>query len=124
MHGDGHVAKLNPTSPICGAFRDAPFNQSETRLERGALLFLYTDGLVEARREGRLFGEDRLVETLRRCPKGDPAIHVRAALGDALSFAGGRLSDDLAVLAIERAEMPQYLPLQQKLPFDEPPGLD
>lgn len=42
-------------------------HDSETRLRRGDVLLLYTDGLIEASRgSGELFGDDRLMRAFRR----------------------------------------------------------
>jgi two-component system CheB/CheR fusion protein len=71
-------------------------------LARGDTLVLYTDGLVEARRDGDVFGEERLAEVA--CGEGqrDPQALVRRLYESVIEF-GGELADDLQLLAIRRA---------------------
>jgi serine phosphatase RsbU (regulator of sigma subunit) len=65
-------------------------------------LFLYTDGLTEARSGGELFGEERLFQLLA-CRGGESSGDIaRRVLEEVLRFAGGRLNDDLAVLDVKR----------------------
>ena len=65
---------------------------------------LYTDGVTEARAaDGGFFGEERLLGVLRDAA-GTDAAQVPALLNDAvMSFTGGRLSDDIAILAFRIA---------------------
>ncbi len=110
------ITELPANSPLIGAFRDMPYADSETFLETDDVLLLYTDGLVEARRDGALFGESRLKELLERCYGLEPEQLVDSVTGAVDEFAGGRLTDDLALLALRRLELPG--PTQQKLRFD------
>jgi PAS domain S-box-containing protein len=59
---DGEVAVLPATSPLIGAFTDFTYTNAETALACDDLLFLYTDGLTEARRDQDMFGESRVFE--------------------------------------------------------------
>ena len=99
----GAVQELPSNSPLIGAFPGQEFELSTERLDVGDLLFLYTDGLTEARRGSELFGEERLFELLARQRGGDPEETVHAVFDEVLAFAGGVLADDLAILAVERA---------------------
>ena len=79
------------------------------------MLLLYTDGLVEARRDGVLFGESRLAKLLERCYGLEPELLLESVAGAVDEFARGRLTDDLALLAVRRLEFAG--PTQQKLRF-------
>lgn len=69
-------------------------------LEPGELICLFTDGLVEAMRDGALFGSERVAAILERL-HGEPLEEVAAELVDApRRFHGPELADDLAVLLI------------------------
>jgi serine phosphatase RsbU (regulator of sigma subunit) len=69
--------------------------------ETGDLLVLYTDGVIEARDpSGRFYP---LPERLLTWKGGDPAALVRYIRDDLLAYVGGRLSDDAAVVVVERA---------------------
>jgi len=97
---NGEVVPLPPNSPIAGAFHNATFRDSETRLRPGDSLFLYTDGLTDARTHGgrEMFGEQRLSEVLSRRAASSPADRAQTVLDEVLEFAGGHLRDDVAVL--------------------------
>jgi GAF domain-containing protein len=112
------VTRMPPNSPIIGAFSDTPFTNTETRLREDDLLFLYTDGLTEARRGATLYGEERLFALLSRLGGLAPRVVVRRAVEEATRFAGGKLSDDLAVLALQLDELPDDIPTQQTLPLE------
>jgi sigma-B regulation protein RsbU (phosphoserine phosphatase) len=111
------VTRLPANSPIIGAFAEAPFANTETRLHVEDMLFLYTDGLTEARQGANLYGEDRLFGLLQRLVHVPPAVVVRRAVEEATAFGGGRLSDDVAVLAVRLEELPSDVPKQQLLPL-------
>jgi sigma-B regulation protein RsbU (phosphoserine phosphatase) len=99
VRGGGEVVTCAGNGTIIGAFRDADFGESEAHLGTGDLLFLYTDGLTEARREGGMYGEDALLEFLASS-QGSADDVVGDVVGDVVSFSQGRLRDDLAILAI------------------------
>jgi PAS domain S-box-containing protein len=98
------VLSLPANSPLLGAFRDEEFELSTECLDVNDLLFLYTDGLTEARRDHELFGDERLFELLAHERSGSPEQTLRKVVDKVLSFTGGKLSDDLAILALQRGE--------------------
>lgn len=104
LQRDGQVTELPADSPLLGAFPDREFAQSNLVLEPHSLLVLYTDGVTEARAAQRQYGEARLLATVSGLPDRRPAVVVRTIIGDVLAFAHGALTDDLAVLALERLE--------------------
>lgn len=93
---------LPSNSPLVGAFTEFRFAQECIRLASGQTLFLYTDGLTEARGEAGLYGETRLFELLADLPNDTPQAIVDAVFKAAVEFTGGTLSDDLAMLALRR----------------------
>ncbi len=92
---------------VLGARHDARYAASETVLDPGDLLVMYTDGLTEAKsRHGERYGNDRLLENVAYCA-GEPADEVPESLFlSAFSFAEGHLEDDVAILAIRRTGTP------------------
>jgi GAF domain-containing protein len=100
MKRDGTTAKLPVSDPILGAFADVEFGETDARLEAGELLFLYTDGLTEARRGAELYGEERLLALLGSTTRGPARELVAEVMADVMSFAAGHLRDDLAILAV------------------------
>ena len=104
MRTDGTVVMLGPTGSLLGAFEGATFNEAATYLGPHDSLFLYTDGLTEARRGQAQYGEERLVGLLPGLSNRAPAALIAAVLEDVKSFASGGLRDDLATLTIRRIE--------------------
>jgi GAF domain-containing protein len=78
------------------------YEESELHLDPGATVFAYTDGLVEARRAGELFGSERLVRLLENWASDlHPDELVRAVHDEVAGWADG-LADDTVALALER----------------------
>ncbi|HEU0024470.1 MAG TPA: SpoIIE family protein phosphatase [Thermoleophilaceae bacterium] len=80
----------------------ARYAESELALADGELLFAYTDGLIEARRSGEVYGHRRLAELVRRrAAEHAPEELVHAIHGEIADWAGG-LTDDAVALALRR----------------------
>jgi sigma-B regulation protein RsbU (phosphoserine phosphatase) len=85
-------------------FHDAEFAATRVQLEPGDTLFLYSDGLTEARdTTGAEYGVERVLRLARQHAPRGPRDLLAASLGDlrAFSAAAPRL-DDLTLLAIRR----------------------
>ena len=63
-------------------------------------MVLYTDGLIEARRGIDFFGEQRLIEALGEGSCANVQQMVESLVSKVTEHAGGRLADDLAVIAV------------------------
>ena len=99
---DGSTRPLEAHGLVLGIDPGQEYEESRADLPPGGSLVLYTDGVVEARRNGELYGDDRLDSLLaerRELPARALAVAVAE---DAREFAGGDLSDDLAVVVIRR----------------------
>lgn len=97
---NGEKALLTETSPLIGILKEMEYREARERVDRGDLLVLYTDGVVEARSGADFFGEKRLVETIS---KTDPSMVEelpKTILETVLRYTGGTLSDDVALLAL------------------------
>jgi phosphoserine phosphatase RsbU/P len=68
-------------------------------MTKGDTLVLYTDGLIEARCNGALFGEDRLRRFIETLP-ALPADRLPQAIFDETTRLNCRLTDDLAIVAL------------------------
>jgi serine phosphatase RsbU (regulator of sigma subunit) len=68
-------------------------------------LVLYTDGVIEARRDGELFGEERLERIVIEADMPVEELPL-SVLEEVLAFSGGTLNDDVAVLALSLAGDP------------------
>jgi serine phosphatase RsbU (regulator of sigma subunit) len=99
---DGSTGPLEAHGLVLGIDNGQAYAESEANLPPGASLVLYTDGVVEARRDGELYGDDRL-DTLLAERRELPALALATAVAeDARKFAHGDLSDDLAVVVIRK----------------------
>jgi len=103
--GQGKIAPLEATGVPLGMFCDGHYSTRRVALAPGEALFLYTDGLLEARsRGGEEYGERRLAEVLAGQRDLDPEALIRACLGDLSSFCAGQpLHDDLTLMALQRS---------------------
>jgi phosphoserine phosphatase RsbU/P len=98
--GDGDVRPVGRSGTLLGAFPAIVTEQHAIDLEPGRLLVLYTDGVTEARTADGLFGLERLTAVLsdrRGTSAPEVAARIEAAVLEATQ---GRVSDDLAVLAV------------------------
>ncbi|MEU8517660.1 SpoIIE family protein phosphatase [Kitasatospora sp. NPDC048722] len=97
---DGTVAFLDQaTDPPLGARPEhVPRPQARTAFTEGSVLALYTDGLIERRREDIDTGLDRLARSLARHRHADPDTLADALLTDLIPPAG--LTDDTALIVL------------------------
>ena len=73
----------------------------EAELEPGSGFVAFTDGLIEARRDGALFGMERTSELLAGGLRDSaPRAIVRELRSAAERYAGGALTDDLCLVAV------------------------
>ena len=96
------VAELPALANVpVGVFDDAAYQAQETVVAPGTTLFLYTDGVTEAKDVSRRqFGRERLYETLSACFRTPDAL-VRAVEDSVRAFAGqAEQSDDITMLAV------------------------
>jgi serine phosphatase RsbU (regulator of sigma subunit) len=98
---DGTVRGLEAPGLVLGIDSGQEYPEVRAAFPPGAALVLYTDGVVEARRGGELYGTERLDELLVRHRELPPGEVARLVTEDARRYAGGELSDDLAVVVIQ-----------------------
>ena len=82
-----------------GVFADPGCVEASRRLKAGAGVLLYTDGLTEARHDGKLFGLDGVSAALGGLQKPSPTEAVAVLRTRVADFAYGTLTDDLCMLA-------------------------
>jgi phosphoserine phosphatase RsbU/P len=103
LHADGQLEPVGGRGPLLGILDNATFAEQHLRLRPGDLLLLYTDGVIEGGRGSDMFGEERLLQTVRDAPPR-PAELVAAVVGEVLDFQAGTLRDDVAVVALGVAD--------------------
>ena len=97
---DADVAMFDIGSPLAGAFEFTKFEDGETTMVKGDVLVLYTDGVTEARRNGELFGEQRLTEFVRQMETMPTKDVPQTIFDEVLGYTGGTLSDDTAIISV------------------------
>lgn len=99
---DGSQTRLEPTGPAVGIFPDAEFTLGAVQMEPGDMLFIYSDGVVDARNaHDELFGEQRMLALVDRHGMANALLDrileaVRQHTGDVLPF------DDITMMAVRR----------------------
>ena len=101
--GKIHFDALRPTGPAIGLVEDSVFSVSETTINRGDLLVMYTDGILETRSpSGEEFGENRLKEILERLSQHSLQEITQDVRAQLHSFAGKPVPDDDSTLIVSR----------------------
>ena len=98
----GEVTALEASGLALGVDAGQAYDEKRERLPVGGALVLYTDGVIEARRDGALYGEERLDALLSAHALLPAAELARAVVEDCRAFTGGDLTDDCAVVVIRR----------------------
>jgi serine phosphatase RsbU (regulator of sigma subunit) len=98
---DGEVAELGVGGLALGVEPGQEYDEASATLERGGALVVYTDGVIEARRDGEFYGTERIVEVVRASLELPAAEIASAVMDDCRAFAGD-LADDCAIVVIRR----------------------
>jgi sigma-B regulation protein RsbU (phosphoserine phosphatase) len=102
--GGAAISQLRSTGTVLGAVARPTFAEKIVHLGKRDVLFLYTDGLTEARSGLEQFGEERLFDTLVSVQSADPTTVVSRVTDRVDDFTGGdRRRDDIALLALRLA---------------------
>jgi serine phosphatase RsbU (regulator of sigma subunit) len=99
---DGGVRGLDVSGLVLGIDSGQEYDELRADIPVGASVVLYTDGVVESRRDGELYGTERLDALLAQERTLAPLELAQAVTEDARRYAGGELTDDLAVVVIHR----------------------
>ncbi|GGL54452.1 SpoIIE family protein phosphatase [Planomonospora parontospora] len=104
LRPDGTVRFTAGGGVPLGISPDAETFDEELTLTAGQMLVFYSDGLVASRNdEGEAYGEMRLADVLARCVSQSPATVVKTVEEDRHAFSGGRVWDEVVVLALRVA---------------------
>jgi serine phosphatase RsbU (regulator of sigma subunit) len=99
----GTVTSLPAGGLALGVEERQLYDDVEEPFPAGAAVVLYTDGVLEARRAGEVYGEERLDALLARRAELPADELARAVLEDCRRFAGGELDDDVAVVVLKHS---------------------
>jgi phosphoserine phosphatase RsbU/P len=108
LTADGQVRQLRGGGQPLGIFPDAEPAAQRLELEPGDTLFLYSNGLADARHpEAGYFG-DRLADELASLA-GQPAAGIAAGMRrQALEFCADQVRDDMTLLVLRAGEPPDF----------------
>ena len=101
---DGNVAPINvlPNLPL-GLFNGFKYNGQEVQIDKGAMLYLFTDGVNEAEnRDMAQFGNEKLVAMLESNSTKSPNEIIEETFAEIEAHAdGAEQSDDITVVCIK-----------------------
>jgi serine phosphatase RsbU (regulator of sigma subunit) len=100
LRSDGRVLMTSGGGLPLGLFPDAEPATQELSLDDGDILFLYTDGVAQARGPDNTYFQDRLADELAGLAGQDPedvVAEMRRAMND---FTGERYVDDVTMLVM------------------------
>lgn len=96
---DGAGAVGRPGT-LLGMLSEAVFHDVDVPLDESSVLLAYTDGVSEARRDGEMFGPERIVELVGRVGGQSVDTVLDELVEAAVEFGGTPNQDDIAVIAI------------------------
>jgi sigma-B regulation protein RsbU (phosphoserine phosphatase) len=93
---------VEPNLPL-GLFSGFPYKGQETKIEKGTMLYLFTDGVNEAENnEKEQFSDERLVSILEANAGAEPKEIVNVTFAEVERHAdGANQSDDITVMCIK-----------------------
>lgn len=104
LRSDGTLDRLGSTATVVGLFREWNCEIGESALLPGDMLVLYTDGITEAFNDrGEEFGEQRLIESVRRHCGERPQTLLGAVLDDVKRFSPREQQDDMTLVVAKCA---------------------
>ena len=100
LRADGRVRVLDGGGMPLGLFPDAQPGAQDVELSPGDLLFLFTDGVTEARSPELAYFEERLTDALASLAGRSPAEVISAMQTLVVEFSQNELRDDMTMLAM------------------------
>jgi serine phosphatase RsbU (regulator of sigma subunit) len=101
---DGAVASLDVGGLALGIAQGQSYDEVRETLPVGASVVVITDGVIEERRDGELFGDERLDALLSKHAGLAPAELAMEVVAACREWGGGELADDCAVVVVRRTD--------------------
>ncbi|HEY5196862.1 MAG TPA: GAF domain-containing SpoIIE family protein phosphatase [Solirubrobacteraceae bacterium] len=105
-HASGTIDAIEPRTCLLGVYSDIEPVELTVDLESDDVLLLYTDGLIETRRDDETFGEARLARALAEHRHESAQTLADSLLAASQRFATAAVNDDTAFL-IARSVSPR-----------------
>jgi serine phosphatase RsbU (regulator of sigma subunit) len=99
-HLNGETETLESTGRVIGLMPSASYDESVYQLSPGDLMLLYTDGVTEARRDGRFLEIEGVVELLNKHADKSAQDVVRGIYEDVEAYTHGAIHDDIALMVL------------------------
>lgn len=98
------IYKLNPTGGLLGILENQRFRAENIHMHLNDVLVLYTDGITEAMNtEHKIFGEERLIETIRKVKQLSAKDIALSVLEEVNKFsAKSDVNDDKTIIVVKR----------------------
>lgn len=105
VHGNGTLEDYKLTGMALGVEEDNDWQErGPYSLDPGDTVVLFSDGIIEMRRDGELYGRERLAASVRRHAHGTVEALLDGIVTDVLAFSGSdRPAQDDLTVAILRA---------------------
>lgn len=106
-HGTGNLQKLSDMhGVVIGAMEGVEYKETVLQLNRGDVVFAYTDGVTEAQdQRGKLYSEKRLSDLLKAYQFAGCKEMVHYAVDDIMKYENGaEHADDITVLSLHFRE--------------------
>jgi serine phosphatase RsbU (regulator of sigma subunit)/predicted enzyme related to lactoylglutathione lyase len=99
LRNDNSLERLNSTGTVLGLFKEWDCSMGESQIYPGDILALYTDGISESfNATGEEFGEERLVEALRRGRELSSTALLAAIVAEVKQFSALEQHDDITLI--------------------------
>ncbi|HEB12225.1 MAG TPA: PAS domain S-box protein [Actinobacteria bacterium] len=97
---NGDIDILDTSCTALGVLEFLDPLDNQKRLAIGDILTLYTDGVIEARCEGGMFGEDHLIDFIRSVTLTSSSVVPQTIMDELNRRCGCEFSDDMAILSL------------------------
>lgn len=105
FRADHTLERLHSTSTVLGLFPEWECFLGENHLSTGDTLVLYIDGVTDScNQDGKDFGEDRLIEVIRKNRKLAPEPMLAAIVDEIRRFSPNEQYDDITVIVAKCRE--------------------
>jgi sigma-B regulation protein RsbU (phosphoserine phosphatase) len=101
---DGSVRSLDVQGLVLGIEAGQTYAEIDAAFAPGSTVVLYTDGMLEARRDGELYVFERLDAVVSAGRDLSARDLAETVLADCRDFANNELADDCAVVVVKRVE--------------------